>query len=81
MTATMQEQSWVRSPGEGWASRLLVPEMWATVSIVAGQTVGGVVFDLVGLGPAGRRGLTASRAIGAGIALVAVIWTVSSEIG
>jgi hypothetical protein len=35
MAATMQEQSSARSSGEGWASRLLVPEMWATVSIVA----------------------------------------------
>ncbi|MGI9822489.1 DMT family transporter [Agromyces sp. Marseille-Q5079] len=52
-----------------------------TVSIVAGQTVGGVVFDLVGLGPAGRRPLTVTRAIGAATALGAVIWTVSSEIG
>jgi len=35
MTATMHEQSSVRSPDEGRASRVLVPEMWATVSIVA----------------------------------------------
>jgi hypothetical protein len=35
MTTTMQGQSSVRSPGEGWASRILVREMWATVSIVA----------------------------------------------
>ena len=52
-----------------------------TVSIVAGQTIGGVVFDLVGLGPAGRRPLTATRAIGAVLALGAVTWTLSSEIG
>ena len=35
MTATMHEQSSVRSPDEGRAARVLVPEMWATVSIVA----------------------------------------------
>lgn len=52
-----------------------------TVSIVAGQTVGGVVFDLIGLGPAGKRPLTATRAIGAVLALGAVTWTLSSEIG
>ncbi|MFF2372661.1 DMT family transporter [Agromyces sp. NPDC058110] len=52
-----------------------------TVSIVAGQTVGGVVFDLVGLGPAGRRPLTAPRVFGALLALGAVVWTLSSEIG
>lgn len=36
MTATTQEpSSSTRSAPEGWASRVLVPEMWATVSIVA----------------------------------------------
>ena len=35
MTATMQGQSSVRSESEGWASRILVREMWATVAIVA----------------------------------------------
>jgi hypothetical protein len=34
MTATMQEQSTARSARDGWAARVLVPEMWATVSIV-----------------------------------------------
>ncbi len=32
---TMQEQSSVRSPREGWASRILIREMWATVAIVS----------------------------------------------
>lgn len=35
MTTTMQDQPSVRSPREGWASRVLVREMWATVSIVS----------------------------------------------
>ena len=35
MTATMHEQSSVRSPDEGRASRVLVPEMWATIDTVA----------------------------------------------
>jgi hypothetical protein len=35
MTMTMQDQPSVRSPREGWASRVLVREMWATVSIVS----------------------------------------------
>jgi hypothetical protein len=35
MTAMMQEQSSVRSTQDGLAARVLVPEMWATVSIVA----------------------------------------------
>ena len=32
MTATTHDQS-ARSPGGGWASRVLVREMWATVAI------------------------------------------------
>jgi ABC-type uncharacterized transport system permease subunit len=35
MTATMHDHPSVRSSGDGRASRVLVPEMWATVSIVA----------------------------------------------
>ena len=35
MTTTMEDQSSVRSPREGWVSRILVREMWATVAIVA----------------------------------------------
>jgi hypothetical protein len=36
MTATMQEQSSARTTDrDGWAARVLVPEMWATLSIVA----------------------------------------------
>ena len=40
-----------------------------TVAIVAGQTIGGIVFDLVGLGPGGRRPLTIMRVLGALLAL------------
>jgi uncharacterized membrane protein len=35
MSTTMQSKSSVRSPREGWGSRILVREMWATVAIVA----------------------------------------------
>ncbi|MGZ4474610.1 MAG: hypothetical protein ACXVWW_02790 [Nocardioides sp.] len=35
MTAATPDQSSVRSPREGWASRVLVREMWGTVAIVA----------------------------------------------
>ena len=35
MTATMEEQASARSARDGRAARVLVPEMWATVSIVA----------------------------------------------
>jgi ABC-type uncharacterized transport system permease subunit len=35
MTTTMQDRSSVRSPRDGWAARILVREMWATVAITA----------------------------------------------
>jgi len=35
MTATMQGPSPTQTGRESWAPRLLVPEMWATVSILA----------------------------------------------
>jgi transporter family-2 protein len=52
-----------------------------TVAIVAGQTLGGIVFDLLGLGPGGRRPLTVTRVIGAVLALGAVGWAVSAQLG
>ncbi|WP_238476323.1 DMT family transporter [Agromyces mariniharenae] len=51
-----------------------------TVAIVAGQTLGGIVFDLVGLGPGGRRPITPTRVIGAVLALAAIGWTVSAQL-
>lgn len=51
-----------------------------TVAIVAGQTVGGIVFDLVGLGPGGRRRLTPTRVAGAVLALVAIGWAMSAQL-
>lgn len=35
MTAAIQDQSSGRSAPGGWAARVFVPEMWATLSIVA----------------------------------------------
>lgn len=52
-----------------------------TVSVVAGQTVSGLVLDRVGLGPGGRRPLTPSRLAGAIVALAAVTWAVSAQFG
>ncbi|WP_241980380.1 DMT family transporter [Cryobacterium sp. Hh11] len=52
-----------------------------TVAVVAGQTVSGVVMDRFGIGPGGRRPLHASKIVGAVLALVAVAWTVSGELG
>lgn len=52
-----------------------------TVAVVAGQTISGLVLDRVGLGPGGRRPLTAARLVGALLALVAVTWAVSAQFG
>jgi hypothetical protein len=35
MTATMQDQSSAQASSKHWVSQVLVPEMWATVAIVA----------------------------------------------
>ena len=35
MTTTTHDESSTRSSREGWASRVLVPQMWATVAIVS----------------------------------------------
>lgn len=51
-----------------------------TVAIVAGQTVGGLVFDVVGLGPGGRRRITLTRLAGAVLALAAIGWAVSGQL-
>lgn len=44
-----------------------------TVATVGGQLVSSLVVDRAGLGPAGRSPVTMNRAVGAGIALVAVL--------
>ncbi len=43
-----------------------------TVGVVAGQAVGGLVVDRIGLGPGGPQPLSAGRIAGAAIAVVAV---------
>jgi transporter family-2 protein len=52
-----------------------------TVAVVAGQTVSGLVLDRIGLGPGGRRLITPARLAGAVIALGAVSWAVSAQLG
>ena len=51
-----------------------------TVAIVAGQTIGGILFDLIGLGPGGRRPLTVMRVLGALLAVAAIAWAVSAQL-
>jgi transporter family-2 protein len=43
-----------------------------TVALVCGQTIGGLVVDHVGLGPAGRRAITRPRTLGVALAIAAV---------
>lgn len=51
-----------------------------TVAVVAGQTLSGLLFDRIGLGPGGSRPLTPARVAGAVVAVAAVIWAVSAEL-
>ncbi len=50
-----------------------------TVSIVAGQTLGGLIIDRRGIGAMRSRPVTATRVIGSALALAAVIVAVSSQ--
>lgn len=52
-----------------------------TIALVAGQTISGLVIDVVGLGPSGKHPLSATRVAGAVVALAAVTWAVSGEFG
>jgi transporter family-2 protein len=48
-----------------------------TVATVTGQTVSGLVVDRLGIGPAGRKPVTAIRVIGCLLTIAAVAWAVS----
>lgn len=52
-----------------------------SVALVAGQTVSGLVLDRVGFGPRGRVSTTWPRLLGAVLAVVAVVWSVSGQVG
>ena len=52
-----------------------------TVAVVAGQSVGALVVDNLGLGPAGRRPISTVRVVGAALAVVAVVISVSGRVG
>jgi transporter family-2 protein len=51
-----------------------------TVAVVAGQTSSAMFVDKVGVGPAGRRPVTARRLLGAALAVLAVGITVSERL-
>ena len=48
-----------------------------TVATVTGQTASGLLVDRLGLGPAGRKPVTAIRVIGCLLTIAAVAWAVS----
>jgi transporter family-2 protein len=48
-----------------------------TVGLVAGTTIGGLVVDVVGLGPGGHQPVTPARLAGAGLGLLAIAATAS----
>jgi transporter family-2 protein len=50
-----------------------------TVAVVAGQVSNSIVVDRIGLGPAGRQGITPTRVIAAVLALAAVVVAVSDR--
>lgn len=52
-----------------------------TVAVVAGQTASSLVVDRVGLGPAGRQPVSGRRVLAAGIAVLAVVVSVSDRWG
>lgn len=51
-----------------------------TVAVVTGQTIGGLLWDRIGLGPGGRRQITLMRCVGALLTVCAVIWAVSPQL-
>jgi transporter family-2 protein len=51
-----------------------------TVAVVTGQTVSGFVVDRIGLGPGGKRAVTALRVLAVILTVGAVFWAVSPRI-
>ena len=52
-----------------------------TVGIVAGQVLGGLLMDRIGLGPGGRVDPSLQRVVGTGLAVVAVAISVAGGLG
>ncbi|MDG4782476.1 DMT family transporter [Micromonospora sp. WMMD961] len=65
--------------GQGLVAALLGTAVFST-STVAGQTVGGLFVDRLGIGPSGKHSLTVRRLAGAALGLVAVGWSVSADL-
>ncbi|MCI2419383.1 DMT family transporter [Saccharopolyspora sp. K220] len=65
---------------QGMAATALGVAMF-TVAVVAGQVTSGLVVDRLGLGPAAPQHATPARLFGAGLAVVAVVIAVSTQLG
>lgn len=52
-----------------------------TVGVVAGQVLGGLLMDRIGLGPGGRLDPSAQRIVGTVLAIVAVVFSVWADVG
>ncbi|WP_258933819.1 DMT family transporter [Nesterenkonia pannonica] len=48
-----------------------------SVAVVTGQTIGGLLWDKIGLGSGGPKQLNGFRLIGAALTIVSVLWAVS----
>lgn len=52
-----------------------------TVAVVTGQTLSGLLVDRMGIGPGGKRSITAVRILGSVLTVAAVAWAVSPRFG
>ncbi|MEU9222168.1 DMT family transporter [Streptomyces sp. NPDC048376] len=52
-----------------------------SIAAIAGQTLGGLLVDRLGIGTGGKRPMDRGRILGSLLALGAVAWSVSSDIG
>lgn len=52
-----------------------------TVATVTGQTLSGLLVDRLGIGPAGKKSVTAIRVLGTVLTIAAVAWAVSPRFG
>lgn len=51
-----------------------------SVAVVTGQTVGGLLWDKIGLGSGGPKRLNGFRLLGAGLTILSVLWAVSPQL-
>lgn len=65
--------------GQGLAAPVIGLALF-TVGVVAGQVLGGLVIDRIGVGPSGRIDPSVQRLLGAGLAVVAVVISVVADL-